>query len=177
MSEKQARHLPHKKYVQLSLLVWVALIGVDFFLHGGLFASTYVEDSPFLLSAIDAFRRIPFGYLALLVTAGLLVWIFYRASVVGWRRGFAIGLGLGIAMAASFTFGLYSISTARLQLLIVWFVIQVIEMAIAGAIIGQGLLAASLRRLALIVIVGFILLFVITVVMQNIGLAPAMLIS
>ena len=80
-------------------------------------------------------------------------------------------------MAASFTFGLYSISTARLQLLIVWFVIQVIEMAIAGAIIGQGLLADSLRRLVLMVIVGFILLLLVTVVMQNIGLAPAMMIS
>lgn len=177
MSEGQTRHLPLKKYAQMSLLVWMALIGVDFFLHAGLFASIYVEDSPFLLSAIDSFRRIPFGYLALLVTAGLLVWIFYQASVAGWRRGFVTGLVLGIAMGASATFGLYSISTASLQLLIAWFVVQVVEMAMAGAIIGQGLVADSLRRLIVVVIVGFILLFAVTLVMQNIGLAPAMRIS
>jgi hypothetical protein len=177
MTEKQARHIQRKKFVQLSLLVWVFLIGVDFFLHGGVFAATYIEDSPFLLSARDAFRRIPFGYLALLATAGLLVWIFDRASIAGWRRGLVAGLGLGIVMAASFTFGLYSISTARLQLLVVWFVIQVIEITGAGAVIGQGLLADSLRRLTLVVILWFIFLLVVTVVLQNIGFAPAMEIS
>jgi hypothetical protein len=177
MSEAHSIRLSRKRYMQLSLLVWVALIGVDFFLHGGIFAATYVEDSPFLLSALDAFRRIPLGYLALLATAGLLVWILDRASVKGWRRGFAVGLGLGTVMAISFTFGLYSISTASPRLLVGWFVIQVIEIAIAGAIIGQGLLVDSLRRLTLVVVIGFILLFIVTVVMQTLGLAPAMMIS
>jgi hypothetical protein len=163
--------------VQLSLLVWVALIGVDFFLHGGLFAAIYVEDSPFLLTALDAFRRIPFGYLALLATAGLLVWILDRASTRGWRKGLFRGLGLGIVMAFSYAFGLYSISTARLELLAAWFGIQVVEIAIAGALIGEGLLVDSLRRLTLLVVIGFILLFVATAVMQSLGLAPPMMTS
>jgi hypothetical protein len=178
MSEQTyAIRASRKRCVQLSLLVWFALVGVDFFLHGGLFAATYVEDSPFLLSALDAFRRIPLGYLALLATASLLVWIFDRASILGWRRGLVVGLGLGIVMALSFTLGLYSISTARPQLLVAWFVIQVVEITIAGGILGQGLLVDSLRRLTLVVIIGFILLFVVTVVMQSIGLAPAMMTS
>ncbi|MHC4509737.1 MAG: hypothetical protein ACYTAO_12390 [Planctomycetota bacterium] len=168
---------PRKKYVQLSLLVWVAMIGVDFFLHGGIFAATYVQVSPFLLSAMEAFRRIPLGYLALLATAGLLVWIIDQASVRGWRKGLVIGLCLGAVMGVSFTLGLYSISTASPQLLAAWFVAQVREIAIAGAIIGQGLVVDSLRRLTLYVIVGFILLSVATVVMQNTGMAPSIVIG
>ena len=168
---------PCKRVFQLSLLVWVAIIGTDFFLHGGVFASIYAQDSPFLLPNIEAFRRIPFGYLALLATAGLLVWIIDQASASGWRKGLIIGLCLGAVMGASFTFGLYSISTASPQLLAAWFVAQVFEIAIAGAIIGQGLRVHSLRSLTFAVVIGFILLFVGTIVMQSTGLVPSIMIG
>ena len=172
---QRENHISRKRYVQLTLLVWFAMIGIDFFLHGGIFAAAYVQESPFLLSAIVAFRRIPFGYMALLATAGLLVWIIEHASTRGWRKGLAIGLSLGAVMGASFTLGLYSISTVSPQLLVAWFVAQVLEMAIAGAIIGQGLLVHSLRRLVLAVVIGFILLFVGTIMMQSAGLVPSVM--
>ncbi len=162
-----------KKYVQLTLLVWFAMIGVDFFLHGGLFAAVYVQDSPFLLSAEEAFRRIPLGYLALLATAGLLVWILQRASASGWRRGLLMGLSLGAVMGFSLALGLYSISTASPALLSAWFASQVVETAIAGAIIGQALWVRSLRRLVVAVVIGFIVVLAGTIAMQSAGLAPS----
>jgi hypothetical protein len=158
-----------KRYVQLTLLVLVAMIGVDFFFHGGLFATLYEQDSPFILSVEEAFRRIPLGYLALLATTALLVWIVKQTSVRGWQKGLVLGLVLGTVMAASSTLGLYSISTASARLLAAWFIAQVIEVAIAGAIIGQGLLVRSLRKLTITVVIGFVLLFAGTVVIQNIG--------
>lgn len=164
---------PRRRYVQLWLLVWVAMIGVDFFIHGGVFAALYVQDSPFLLPAMEAFRRIPIGYLSILATAGLLVWILDQAAARGWRKGLVMGLCLGAVMGVSSAFALYSISTARPQLLAAWFVVQVVEMAIAGAIIGQGLLVHSLRRLTFAVVIGFILLFAITIALQSAGLAPS----
>lgn len=160
--------ITRKRYLQLILLVWFAMIGVDFFLHGGLLAAIYIQDSPFLLSTLDSFRRIPLGYLALLVSAGFLVWIMNRASVKGWRNGLRTGAFIGTVLGVSLILGLYSISTASLQLLAGWLVGQVLEMGIAGAIIGQALVEDSLRRLTIYMIVGFILLFVATVLIQNI---------
>jgi len=157
-----------KRYVQLSLLAWVAIIGVDFLIHAGIFADTYLQDSPFLLSNMEAFRRIPLGYLALLATAGLLVWIIDQASVRGWRKGLVVGLALGAVMGFSSTLGLFSISTASSQLLVASFVAQVVEMGTAGAIIGQGLLVHSLRRLTLAIVIGFVLLLIGGIVLQNI---------
>jgi hypothetical protein len=166
--QKQIRQ-SRKRYVQLTLLVWVALIGMDFFLHAGLFSKSYTQESPFLLPAMEAFRRILLG------TLGILVWLFVRANVMGWRDGLRIGLGLGVVMAFSSAAGLYSISTARIQLLASWFVIQVLEITIAGVIIGEGLIVSSMRRLTITVFIGVVLLFILTVAMQNFGLAPAML--
>ena len=167
---------PRKRIVQLSLLVWVAMIGVDFFLHGGIFASVYLQENPFLLSGLESFRRIPFGYVALLATAGFLVWIIDQTSAKGWRKGLVLGLSIGLVMGFSSTLGLFSISTASLQLLLVWFIAQVLEMTIAGMIIGQGLLVPSLRNLTFVVMIGFILLFVGTIVMQSIGLVPTVIV-
>ncbi|MGB2964534.1 MAG: hypothetical protein WBB69_11170 [Anaerolineales bacterium] len=48
------------------------------------------------------------------------------------------------------------------------------EIAIAGAIIRQGLLIHSLRRLTIAVVIGFILLFVVTIMMQSFGLTPSL---
>ena len=178
MSEQHNEFQPsRKRYVQLTLLVWVLLIGIDFFLHAGLFSRSYTQESPFLLPTMEAFLRIPFGYLALLVSTGLLVWIFGRANVKGWRDGLGVGLGLGFAMAFSYTVGLYSISTASTQLLASWFVIQVLEIAIAGVVIGQGLLVSHMRRLTITVLIGVVLLFIITIAMQNLGLSSPMMSS
>lgn len=57
------------------LLAWVAMLGFDFFLHGALLASLYARPSTFLLPPMEAFRRIPIGYLGFLIAAALLVWI------------------------------------------------------------------------------------------------------
>jgi hypothetical protein len=165
--------ITRKRYIQLTLLVWAAMIGVDFFLHGGLLAAVYVQKSPFLLSPMESFRRIPLGYLALLVSAGFLVWIMNRAGAEGWRRGLIAGTCIGAVMGVSLTLGLYSISTASPQLLAAWFAGQVFEMGIAGAVIGQGLAIDTLRNLTRVVILGVILLFVATIVLQSVGLAPS----
>ena len=79
-------------------------------------------------------------------------------------------------MGISLTLGLYSISTANPQLLAAWFAGQVLEMGIAGVVIGQGLAMDNLRGLTLAVIFGVIFLFVATIVLQSVGLSPSIVI-
>jgi len=79
-------------------------------------------------------------------------------------------------MGVSLTLGLYSISTASLRLLAAWFAGHILEMGIAGVVIGQGLTIDTLRGLTRVVIFGVILLFVATIVLQSVGLSPSIVI-
>ncbi|MEJ2412947.1 MAG: hypothetical protein P8Y34_08130, partial [Anaerolineales bacterium] len=63
------------------LLSWLAVLGFDFFLHGGLLASLYTKPSPFLLPPEQAFRLIPLGYLAFLIFEIFLVWLMVRLDI------------------------------------------------------------------------------------------------
>ena len=172
----QPRHWPTpRRYIQITLLAWLAILGIDFLFHGGIFAAVYYQGSPFLLSAQESFRRIPWGYLALLVTAGLLVWVIVQTKATTWRQGLLTGLAFGVAFGGAFLVGLYSISTVSLPFLTAWFTSLVCEMAIGGSMIAHNLNAPSLRRITLATVIGFILLLAATILMQNIGLAPAII--
>jgi hypothetical protein len=157
----------------LTFIAWLSMLGFDFLLHAGLLSRLYLQPSPFLLPPLKAFALIPFGYLSFLLLAALLVWLMIREKLAGWRTGAVFGLELGCLTWGAFVLGLLSISTASLALLIGWFVGQVLELGIAGAVVGSGLAGMRLRRLFGVVIV-FVLLSVITViVLQSLGVAPS----
>lgn len=172
--EAQAKHgsLQPWRGVKLVLLTWIAMLGFDFFLHGGLLAGFYLRPSPFLLPPLEAARRIPLGYVGFLITAAFLVWITFKINARGWREGLVAGAIIGGWMGASLALGMYSITTASPMLLVAWAIGQTIEMAYAGAVAGQGLEAKSLRRLFLIVTLATIGLVIITIVMQSVGIVP-----
>lgn len=155
-------------------LAWFLSLGVDLFLHGGLLARLYVTPSPFILQADDAFRRIPLGYLAFLLLVAALFWLCRRLDVRGLRSGWWHGFVSGLVLWGSLVLGLYSISTASIGLLMGWWLGQAVELGLAGVVIGALAANVSLRRAWLWVIVTVILLFVLTVVLQNVGWAPAM---
>ena len=127
----------HRRLVFIGLLSWLSMLGVDFFVHGGLLAKLYAQPSPFLLSPLDAFIRIPLGYLAALLLAALLLWLMLRLGLSGWRQGLSFGLRLGALMGASGMLGLFSISTAELSLVGAWLLSQVLQMGLAGAVTGR----------------------------------------
>jgi hypothetical protein len=161
-----------RRLVGLGLLSWLAVLGVDFFLHGGLLARLYTQPNPFLLPPMDAFRRIPFGYLSALLLVALLLWLMLRLGLSGWRQGFVFGLQLGAFLGASLVLGLLSISTAELSLLLAWAIGQALEVGLAGAIVGSGLAGQRLRTIFVRVLALVLLLVVVTIALQNIGPAP-----
>lgn len=162
-----------RRLVFVGFLSWLSILGVDFFLHGGLLASLYVRPSPFLLPPADAFRLIPLGYLAALLSTVLLLWLMLRLDLSGWRQGLTFGLQLGALLGGALVLGLLSISTAELSLLVGWSVGQTVEMGIAGAVGGSGLAGTRPRILLVKVVVLVIFLVALTIALQSIGLAPA----
>lgn len=168
MVNRSRRHL-----LFVGLLSWLSILGVDFFLHGGLLASLYVRPSPFLLPPADLFRLIPLGYLAALLSTVLLLWLMLRLGVSGWRQGLVFGLQLGALVGGAGALGLLSASTAGLDWLVGLFVAQTMQLGIAGGVAGSGLGGTPLRVLLVKVVVLVILLVALTVALQTIGWAPA----
>lgn len=159
--------------VSLTLIAWLAMLGVDFFVHGGLLARLYQVDTPFLLSPEESFRRIPLGYLSFLIAAALLVWLLARLRISGWGAGLRFGLLLGAVMWGSLGLGLLSISSIRPALALGWFLGQTVELGLAGGVAGAGLAGVSRRTLFWRVLAVVIALIVATITLQSLGLAPA----
>lgn len=162
-------HGDARRTLSLITAAWVLVLGFDLFLHAGILAGLYVRDSPFLLPPQQAFARIPAGYLTfLLLTVGLF-WFFRRIDVRGWRDGFRLGLGLGLFLWGTLALGLWSITTAEIDLLVGWTLGQGVELGLAGAVLGAGLDGASLARVWRRVGAAVVLLAVAAVVIQNVG--------
>ena len=156
----------------VAVLAWLAMIGVDFFLHAGLLARLYTEPSPFLLPSSRAFALIPLGYLSFLLLALLILWLARRLGIHGGRPGLVFGLQLGAIMWGAFVLGLASISTASPSLLAGWLVGQAVELGVGGAVVGSGLGRRRLRSLLLRVLALALAAVVVTIALQSAGLPP-----
>jgi len=169
MSNPNEQLLPFGFYIKLTLLAWLSMIGFDFFLHAGILAPLYAQESPFLLPPERAFALIPIGYISFLGLAVLLVWLMVKLNIRAWRKGAIFGFQLGFLAWGSLILGLYSISTAAPVLLWTWFLGQTVELSVAGAVAGYGLAARKLRRLFGMVSLFAILAIVIGIIWQNIA--------
>ena len=164
----------HSAAVGSIAAAWVLSIGIDVFLHGGLLAHLYVEPSPFLLPAQDAFRRIPLGYLTFLILTIGLFWLLSRLQIRGFTAGFRLAAVAGAVVWGALVLGLYSISTANLSLLTGWWIGQTVELAFAGGVLGAVANRVPLRRVWIVVGVAVVALAAATVALQTLGFAPAM---
>ena len=155
-------------YIKITLLSWLSMIGFDFFLHAGVLAPLYVEETTFLLPPERAFALIPVGYLSFLGLAILLVWLMTKLGLQGWRKGAIFGLQLGLLAWGSLVLGLFSISTASPILLSGWLLGQTAELGFAGAIAGHGFAQRKLRQLFLAVIIFVIIAIATGIMWQNV---------
>lgn len=166
------KNLTRQRLVGIVILAWIAIIGFDFLLHGGVLAGLYIQPSPFLLSPNEAFLLIPLGYLSFLIFEVFIVWLMIQLNITGWKDGMFFGLKVGAFMWGAMCLGLLSISTASVELLAGWFLGQTVEAGIGGLVAGLGFARNKLGRLALYVLLFFLIMIVITVILQSLGLAP-----
>ncbi len=155
------------------LAAWLLALGFDLFLHAGLLADLYQRGSPFLLEPAEAFRRIPLGYAAFLAMTAMLYALFVRLDVRGARNGLRLGLMLGVVLWGVFLFGLYSIATIEVDLLLGWWLGQSVELGLVGAVIGSACAGTSTRRLLRLIVPAVLAMFVLVVVLQSTGVVPA----
>jgi hypothetical protein len=149
-------------------------LGFDLFLHAGLLAKLYVGANPFLLPPEAAFRRIPLGYLSFLVLTFGLYLLFYRLGIRGVASGLRHGGTIGLVVWGALALGLYSISTAEVPLLLGWWIGQAIELGLAGAVLGAAAAGGSLSRIWIVIALAVVGCITGAIVLQTLGLAPAM---
>jgi len=174
MADAKRRTVKSSRMLLSIAAAWMLSVGFDLFLHGGLLARLYVGASPFLLAPVEAFRRIPLGYLAFLVLTLALYWLLRRLGVRGVIAGFRYGIAAGGVVWGAFTVGLYSISTVTLPLLAGWWIGQTVELGLAGAVLGAAANGVALKRIWAIVAGAVVVCVAGTIVLQNLGLAPQM---
>lgn len=163
--------------IKLGLIGWFSMLAIDFLLHAGLFASFYQVSDPSLLSPIDAFLRIPLGYISFLLVNVLSLWLMKSLNITDWRKGLLFGLEFGGIIWGALMLGMLSITTVPPIILLIWFLGQTVETGVASALIGAGLEGYRLRRLSIITILLIITSVVLTIAMQSLGLAPVQFVS
>lgn len=143
------RVLPHPApaRVRVAVLVWLAMLGVDFLLNGSFFARLYQDGGSFLLPPMEAFRRIPLGYLAFLLVAFGIVEFEYRLGIKGLRGGIAVGLVLGGVGALVWSLSVFSIASITVLQAVAFAVAWLAIVQVGSGVAAQGLTQMSLRKL------------------------------
>ena len=160
--------------IALVLIVWLAMVGADFVLNAGLFAAIYMDGGSFMLAPLEAFGRIPFGYLALLILAAGVTALTLRLGIARTADGIRLGSVSGATLGASWGLGLYSIATISptqaVGLAAVWLGL----LTVAGGVAATGLRRASLGGLALRVAAADVLGAVAVIALQSFGVLPTL---
>ena len=142
------------------------------FLHAGLLATLYHADNPAILSPLDAFYRIPIGYFAFFLYCALLYWLVTATKLTERNDIIKFSVLIGFLLSIASTLAQFSILRINELLLLGWGIGFIIEFIIAGVILAFALTDYSHKKLFYLVLLFDFTLFIITVIMQNIGLAP-----
>jgi hypothetical protein len=160
------------KRLRVALLVWLAMLGMDFLLNGALFARLYQEAGTFILAPAEAFRRIPLGYAAFLILAFSMVEIAYRLRVTRIADGIRFGVVIGCVFGVTWSLSLYSIATLRGELALAFALIWLALLVLGSAVAAAGLAEVSLRGLTLRVVAFDFLCAVTVIALESFGVVP-----
>jgi len=158
--------------VRVTGVVWLAMAGMDFLLNGAVFARIYSSGGGFLLQPVEAFRRIPLGYLAFLLLAAAIVEVASRLRITRAGDGLRLGLVTGAVFGGTWALGLYSIATVSALVALAFALIWLVLIALAWTIAVMGLARGSLRGLALEVVVVALLAVIVVIALQSFGVVP-----
>jgi hypothetical protein len=166
------RSLTLGRRLRVAFVVWLVMLGLDFLLNGALFARLYQGDGAVMLAPTEAFRRIPFGYLAFLILAIGVVELAYRLRVTRLADGVRLGLLIGVVLAATWSLGLYSIANISAEVALAFGGIWLALVVLACGVAATGLRQPSLRGIALRAGAFDVVCIAIVIALQSFGVVP-----
>jgi len=146
-------------------------IAVDFFFYGAVFAFMFQRDDPYLLTTQQLFVRIPAGYVSFAIEVLALGWLLSKLQTRYWRDGARVGAIAGATVGGALLLGFWSVAATSGALLISWWVVLTVQMATAGAVLGAAV-RVPLRRLTRWISIVALVLLILTIILQNVGIAP-----
>jgi hypothetical protein len=154
------------------VLAWFMTVAVDFFFYGGVFAFLFQRDDPHLLTTQQLFARIPAGYVSFAIEVLALGWLLSQLQTRHWRDGARAGAIAGAVVGGALLLGFWSVAATSGALLVSWWVVLTVQMAAAGAVLGAAV-RVPLRQLVRRVVVVALVLLLVTIILQNVGIAPS----
>jgi hypothetical protein len=172
LPEAPSHPLKLSRRLRVALIVWLAMLGLDFVLGGGLFAGLYRDGGTFILAPADAFRRIPIGYLAFLIVAMTIVEITHRLSLSRMRDGIRFGVLAGAVFGGTWSLSLYSIATLSAGIALAFAVTWIVLITIGAAVAAAAVARTSLRGLVFRVIALDVVCVAVVITLQSAGVVP-----
>jgi hypothetical protein len=150
------------------VVAWLLAIGIDLFFNAGLFSGLFDQErEPVLLPDTVLARRIWVAYAALVIAVGALAWLLDRTDRRGALAGAALGALAGLVFAAMGIVMLWTAIDMTGTFVAAGALVQVAEMAGAGAVLGAFRTGTDRRRLTRRVLIFAVLAAAGGIVLQN----------
>jgi hypothetical protein len=148
---------------------WFLAVGIDLFFNAGLFSGLFDQTrEPSLLPDAVLARRVAVAYAALAIAVAALAWLLDRTDRRGALAGAVLGALAGLVFAAMGIVMLWTAIDMTGTFVAAGALVQVAEMAGAGAVLGAFRTGADRRRLTRRALVFALLAAAGGIVLQNI---------
>lgn len=149
-------------------VAWLIAVGVDLLFNAGVFATLFEQArEPSLLTDEELFRRIPVAYVALLAGVAALAWLLDQLTAAGIVAGVVVGAIAGAVTAVLGVVSLWTAVNLTAAFVLAAIVVQLSQLAAAGAVLGGYRQTQSRRRFTLACLAVVLLMFVGAIVAQN----------
>ena len=150
------------------VVAWFLAVGFDLFFNAGLFSGLFDQThEPGLLPDAVLARRIGVAYAALAIAVGALAWLLDQTDRRGVLAGAALGALTGLVFATMGIVMLWTAIDMTGTFVAAGALVQVVEMAGAGAVLGAFRTGTDRRRLTRRVLIFAVLAAAGGIVLQN----------
>jgi len=149
-------------------VAWLLAVGVDLLFNAGLFAGLFDQTrEPSLLPDAILFRRIPIAYFALAIAVAGLAWLLDRTHRRGAFAGAALGALAGLVVVSMGIVTLWTAINVTGLFVAAGGLVQVVELAASGAVLGAFRAGGDRRRLTRRALLVAVLAVVAGIIAQN----------